>query len=263
MKFRLYGEGPAAVFLHGLPTSGLLWQEVVEVLQKEFTCVVVDLPGLGDSTLPLNGSLDPDHYAKELEMLRKQLSFPSWHIIGHDAGSTIAVHYAAQFKERTKKLVLCSPPIFPEHKVPWFFRLVRLPLIGDFLTPIVIEIFWIIGFQLAVSRRDSSTTAMIKAFRRPFTGYKGWRRFVHILRWGHPAEILAKTAASLPNITASTLILHGKNDGAIPTSFATRAAQIIPNAEVHLLNCGHFLPIDCPDALCGYVMQFLLKPGEG
>ena len=134
-----------------------------------------------------------------------------------------------------------------------------MPLVGYFFAPIVTTLLWRVGFYLAIKRRNHSTAEIIEAFRRPFTGYRGMRRFVNLTRWGDPTQVLNKTAALLPSISAPTLILHGRQDGAIPISFATRAAALIPDSELHLLDCGHFLPLSCPDALCGYLLPFLEK----
>ena len=257
MHVRLQGTGPPVLLLHGFPTSGRLWDRVVPVLEREFTCVVVDLPGLGESQ-PLEGFvLDADLYAQELERLRKELSFSSWHIVGHDAGSTIAVHYAARFSMRLNKLVLCSPPIFPEHRIPWIFRLMRTPLIGEFAALMMIRFLWRFGFHLKFMPRDKLTEDIVEAFRRPFAGFRGMKRFVHLVRWGDPVKVLAKTAALLPDITASTLILHGVDDGVIPITFATRAADIIPYGEAEFMDCGHFLPLYCAEALSERLLCFL------
>ncbi len=257
MRYELHGSGPAVLFLHGIPTCGRLWDYVVPALQHQFTCVVVDLPGMGESPPLPDGSLDPARYAQELERLRERLSIPSWHVVGHDAGSTIAVHYAAQFSERLDRLVLCSPPTFPEFRVPWFFRLIRTPLLGDCLAPLVTLLLWRIGLPSTIEPHGSSTAAMIRAFHHPFRGCRGVRRFVRLLRWGDPARVLAGTAALLPQIVAPTLVLHGKKDRSIPTSFAIRAAAIIPDAELHLIDCRHFLPLNRPERVCEYLVAFL------
>lgn len=257
MNYRLSGAGPVILFLHGIPTNSRLWDYLVQALQHKFTCLAVDLPGMGESPPLVNNSHDPTHYAQSVEELREQLAISSWHVVGHDAGATVAVHYAARFGERVNRLVLCSPPIFPEFRVPWFFRLIRLPLLGDILAPFVNFAIWHLGIQLTIKRHDHLTGQIISSFRQSFKGYRGVRRLVHIVRWGEPSQVLAQTAALLPSITAPTLILHGRKDGAIPASFATRAAAIIPHAEAHLLDDGHFLPLDCPARLCEYLSPFL------
>src|SRR5260370_42345088 len=38
------GTGPAAVFVHGLATSGALWRHVIEQVDGTTRCIAVDLP---------------------------------------------------------------------------------------------------------------------------------------------------------------------------------------------------------------------------
>ena len=38
------GAGPAAVFVHGLATSGALWRHVIERVDRTTRCIAVDLP---------------------------------------------------------------------------------------------------------------------------------------------------------------------------------------------------------------------------
>ncbi len=260
MKYQVQGSGPAVLFVHGLPTSGRLWDFVMRALQAQFRCIAVDLPGFGGSPPFEDGSLDADRYADALEELRKQLSISHWHLVGHDAGSTIAVHYAGRFGKSLDRLVLCSPPIFPEHQIPWFFRLLRSPIIGDVLAPVATELVWRVGLPKALGQVDGMTD-IIEDFRQPFSGFQGSRRLLHILRWGDPAQVLRKTAAMLSSIAAPTLIVHGKQDTAIPISFATRAAEIMPKAELHLIEAKHFIPLICPEELCKHLLLFLAEDG--
>jgi magnesium chelatase accessory protein len=257
MHVSVRGVGPAVLLLHGIPTSGRLWDEVVPCLRPDFTCVVVDLPGAGESLPLADGSLDPERYADELDLLRQRLGILRWHIIGHDAGSTIAVHYAARFGQHLVKLVLCSPPVFPDFKPPWFVRLLRAPVLGKCLAPAETPLLWRVGLAWATGRGDPAIAQIARAFGAPFTGLRGSKRFVQLLRWGELAQALGRTAALLSGITAPTLILNGQDDRAIPVSFAHRAARLIPNAKLRLLDCAHFLPLSCPDALCNAARQFL------
>lgn len=115
------GSGPPILFIHGIPTGGRLWDFVVERLESRHTCILVDLPGLG-ATPPLpDGSRDPARFAQELDMLRQELGFPSWSVVGHDAGSTVAVHFAAAYPGRTQHLILLSSPYSRSSGHPGFF----------------------------------------------------------------------------------------------------------------------------------------------
>lgn len=256
MNYWVRGSGPPILFIHGIPTSGRLWDFVVERLQDQHTCVVVDLPGFGASPPLSDGSRDPSRFAEELDILRRDLGFPSWNVVGHDAGSTIAVHFAAAFPERTRRLALLSPPLFPEFRPPWFFHLLRMPVLGEIFAPAMVLAIWNGGIQSIIERTDPALPDILESFRKPFRGLAGARRMVWLVRWGKPAEVLGRTAAMLNRISAPTLILHGRRDGAIPVSFAERASQMIPDARVLFFDSGHFLPLNVPEAVSDQLRGF-------
>ncbi|MDH5508206.1 MAG: alpha/beta hydrolase, partial [Anaerolineae bacterium] len=169
LNYTVQGIGPVVLFVHGLPTSRQLWDRVLPLLRSHFTCVAVDLPGFGRSPMLPNAKFDPDSYAHTLEELRRHLDVPSWHVIGHDAGSTIAVHYAVRYQEHLSRLVLCSPPVFPELQIPPFFRLLRVPVIGDMLALLLLPLFWRFIFPAVVQASSNSGSAanIIQAFHWP------------------------------------------------------------------------------------------------
>jgi pimeloyl-ACP methyl ester carboxylesterase len=251
----MIGKGRPVLFLHGIPTSRKLWAMVAARLQDGFTCIAADLPGMGQSPSLHDGSLDPSRYADEIESLRCRLSVEDWEIVGHDAGSTIAVHYAARYPNRVKRLVLCSPPVFPDFRIPWYFRAMRTPLAGECLVPLI-PLFWRVGLPLAVRQKGIRAREIAREFEGPFAGLDGARRFIAILRWGDPQEVLAITAELLPKIQAPTLILQGKRDGAVPPVFAFRAASVMQNAQIEMLENGHFLPLECPELVAELISRF-------
>ena len=53
-------ERPTVLFLHGFLGSSADWNDVVAALEKDFYCLVVDLPGHGDSL-----RLSPGSYTME------------------------------------------------------------------------------------------------------------------------------------------------------------------------------------------------------
>src|SRR5436305_9915522 len=173
INYWVRGTGPAILFIHGIPTGGRLWDLIVERLESEHTCVVVDLPGLGASPPLPDGSLDPGRFAQEMDTLRQELAFPSWHVAGHDAGATVAVHFAAAYPERTQRLILLSPPVFPEFQPPWFFGLLRIPLLGELLAPAIVLLIWHGGMQFIIVRRDPSLPEILESFHKPFRGWRG------------------------------------------------------------------------------------------
>ena len=56
VRWRKAGQGPALVFLHGFPLSGEAWNKVIARLADRFTCITLDLIGLGDALRRTHGS---------------------------------------------------------------------------------------------------------------------------------------------------------------------------------------------------------------
>lgn len=256
MHHHVRGSGPPVLFLHGLPTSGRLWDPVVERLAPSHTCVVVDLPGLGQSP-PLPGPPDAMRMATALETLRAELGLPAWSVVGHDAGAVVAVHYAATWPGRTVRVALLAPPIFPELQPHWGFRLLRRPLVGELLAPLVAFAIWHGGLRSLLDHPTPALDEILEDFGRPFRGRAGARRLLWLARWGEPAEVLGPTAALLPRVAAPALVLQGRRDPVVPPAFAERAARTVPAGRALLLDAGHFLPLDAPEAVCAALAPFL------
>lgn len=257
LRLTVAGSGPPVVLLHGIPAGRRLWDPLIERLASHFTCVAPDLPGMGQSPPLADGSRDPARFAAVIDALRSALGHDTWHVVGHDAGATVAVHYAAAHPERTRRLVLMAPPLFPEFRPPWFFRLLRPRGLGDLLAPLVVLAIWHGGIQSIIEPRGERTAEILASFREPFTGLAGARRLAWLVRWGNPREVLARTAAHLPSITTPTLLVAGTRDGAIPPEFTRRAARVMPAARAVFLDTGHFLPLNRPGELGEMLVAFL------
>ncbi len=108
------GRGPHVVALHGFTGNHTTWQSLVEAGQTEFTFVLVDVLGHGDSDAPS----DPARYSMDncvndlvgvLDCLEIQRA--GW--LGYSMGGRICLHLALTVPERCKSLVLegASPGI--------------------------------------------------------------------------------------------------------------------------------------------------------
>jgi pimeloyl-ACP methyl ester carboxylesterase len=116
------GSGDPVLFLHGLPTSCHLWDRVIESLCGHFTCIAVDLPGLGRTPPFPEGFRRLDAMAATIEALRIERGIEKWHIVGHDAGCAIGVEYAHRYSQRVGRLALLTPPSFPTSSLFLFLR---------------------------------------------------------------------------------------------------------------------------------------------
>src|SRR5580658_1074226 len=161
------GSGYPVLFIHGIPTSSQLWTGVIDQLVDRFTCLAVDLPGLGKSPSAGHGLKELDVLADRIEQIRVENKIDKWHVVGHDAGSAIAVHYAHRFQERVDRLALLSPAVFPDLKPFYLFRLIRIPVLGELLAPIVSAIFWNIAMRLTLETRRPESIDAVRDFRAP------------------------------------------------------------------------------------------------
>jgi pimeloyl-ACP methyl ester carboxylesterase len=244
MRILAQGAGHPVLFLHGIPTSGCLWNGIVEKLSSEFLCITADLPPQGFRNLAA--------LAAGLEDVRIEHKIDKWHVVGHDAGCAVAVHYAHRFQGRIERLALLSPSMFPELKPFYLFEVLRKPVIGEVMAPLINLLFWNVVMRLALKGKHE----VVRDFQRPFGGLRGGWRLMSLLRWGHPAEVLASIPLLLPGILAPTLIFHGSKDPAVPVAFARRACDLTPNSELILLDSGHFLPVSEPVAVAQELLRF-------
>lgn len=256
------GSGPPIVLLHGIPTCGRLWHYVVADLEGCYTCVTVDLPGFGEAPLESEDSLLLDDLAERIDGLREQLGVPSWHVIGHDAGAALAVHYAVAFPRAVGRLVLVSPPVFPQFRRIWPFQLLQKKVLGEVLAPLVIFVMWSGVLQRGLDPSRPSMREIFDAFRRPFRGLAGSRRLLRILRWGDPEDVLGQTASLLRRVQTPCLVIHGRHDGVVPPSFGERAVEHIPDARLVWLDHGHYLPLSLPEEVAFHVGPFLAADGR-
>jgi len=250
------GTGSPILFIHGIPTSRLLWSGVIDQLCGRFRCFAVDLPGLGKTPSEPYSTDYLARLAERIDAIRIKNNIAQWHVVGHDGGAAVAAQYAHSFAKNVSRLALLSPALFADLKPYYVLELLRKPIIGECLAPIVHTLFWRIAMQRAVrnlEERDSIATD----FREPFAGFCGAWHFMEVLRWGKPGEVLAHLEGILPHLLAPTLILHGLHDPAIPLSFSRRARALIPNSELVYVDCGHFIPLNRPALVANQLAAFL------
>jgi pimeloyl-ACP methyl ester carboxylesterase len=225
---------------------------------ERFSCYTLDLPGMGEEP-PTNCSLgNIDRIAQEIERLRIAAGVRRWSLVGHDAGSAIAVVYAHLFPESVNRLALISPVLFPDIRPYFLFQFLRMPILGEFVAPCIHPLIWRIAMPRACEGPDcEDSRAALTAFEGPFRGVLGPWRMMRLLRWGRPAEVLGGMPALLTKLQVPTVVLHGAKDPAIPVSFAYRTAGLIANSQLMVVDGGHFIPLNCPEIIAHGLCSFL------
>ena len=74
LHYVIGGHGDPLVLLHGWPETWYEWRHVMPAMAKNYTVIVPDLRGLGDSSKPLTG-YDGKTTAEDIHQLVAQLGF--------------------------------------------------------------------------------------------------------------------------------------------------------------------------------------------
>lgn len=106
----LGGNGPPLLLLHGYPQTHVMWHKVAPALARDFTVVVPDLRGYGDSSKPQS---DSAHFvyskratATDMVAIMERLGFPSFALAGHDRGGRVAHRLTLDHPERVSRLAV-------------------------------------------------------------------------------------------------------------------------------------------------------------
>ncbi|HMN70252.1 MAG TPA: alpha/beta hydrolase [Rhodoblastus sp.] len=94
LNVREAGDGPVAIFLHGITSNAAVWDPIILDLKDEFRCIAVDQRGHGLSDKPATGYSANDLAEDVLSLIRKLESGPAI-IVGHSLGARNGVVAAA------------------------------------------------------------------------------------------------------------------------------------------------------------------------
>jgi haloacetate dehalogenase len=110
IAYRIAGQGEPLLLLHGHPQTQAIWHKVAPYLTSQYTVVLADLRGYGDSGKP---EPDADHYLySKREMAQDQyelmlaLGFKQFSVIAHDRGARVAHRLALDHPQAIKRMVL-------------------------------------------------------------------------------------------------------------------------------------------------------------
>jgi len=261
LRYYEQGSGSVVLLIHGSGpgVSGLAnFAGNLPVLAEHHRCLVVDLPGYGQSD-----AVAGDAIAIGVEAcvaLLQALDIDSAHIIGNSLGGIVGSHLAAQHPNLVKSLVSIGGvglnifTSFPgeglnllsafvedpsrERLARWLHSMVYDPAI---VTPELLEMRYAQATEpktLATSRAIYSKE-VIAAIAR--------------MRREKPEHAIAHLAA----IEAPTLLVWGRDDRVSPLDISLIPMRLIPHCELHVFpQCGHWAMIECKERFEGLVLNF-------
>ena len=122
LDYFILGKGPVILILHGWGQNKEMMLPIANKLKKNYTCVVIDMPGFGNSEYNQESTLQ--EYCKTIhDFLLFKLHLTPKYIIGHSFGGKVGLNYYLTYK-RIKGLVFIASPILkPKRSLKFYYNL--------------------------------------------------------------------------------------------------------------------------------------------
>jgi len=253
--YRIAGDGPAVVLIHGMLNSSRHWEQVALQLADRYTVIAPDLIGHGDSAA-VRGDYSLGAHAASIRDLLTAIGIGRASVVGHSLGGGVAMQFFYQFPQRVQRLALISSGGLG-HEVGPMLRGAALPGAAALLWlathPRLHRTLWRWGEGL--ERRGVGLGDYLKATSRamrPLDRPGARRAFLQTLRAVidvRGQKVSARDRLHLLD-PIPTLIVWGERDHTIPLAHGRAAQKEIPHSRfVTLPRAAHFPHIDDPDGL--------------
>lgn len=260
--YRMAGDGPVLLLIHGIAGSSAAWREVMPVLAERYTVIAPDLIGHGHSAKPL-GDYSLGAYASGMRDLLGALGVDRATVVGQSFGGGVALQLAYQHPECVERLVLVDSGGLGR-EVSWLLRFLTLPG-SEYLMPLLFPSF-VRERGNALSRRLHARGVRMGRLAEMWNAYASLtesanrKAFVRTLRsvidpggQSVSAGDRLYLAAPLP-----TLIVWGEQDTVIPVAHAYAAHEAIPHSRLEVIaGVGHFPHVEDPGRFLEVLLDFL------
>jgi pimeloyl-ACP methyl ester carboxylesterase len=260
-------DAPVVLLPHGYPSSSFEFRHFMLALADRWRLIAPDMPGFGYSATPdpADFSYTFAGYGAFLERFVAALGLTRYVIYLHDYGSQFGFRLAMAAPERVAGLIIQNGDIYEDEfgpKYEWLTRYWQNP------TP--------------EGRAELAANVSEEGFRDEFVGELPERLVARVspdlwkLSWSlmrHPPRpeivvgIFEDQANTLADFSAMqaylrehrppTLIAWGPHDGYMPEGAARAYLRDLPDAELHLLDGGHWALETNLDEIVSLVRDFL------
>ena len=266
------GKGPPVLLLHGYPQTHVMWHKIAPRLANDFSLVLPDLRGYGDSSNPPDGE---DHFgyskratAQDQVEVMEQLGFKHFAVVGHDRGGRVAHRMALDHPERVTRLVILD--IAPTHKLyhnvskafatayyHWFFLIQPAPvpetLIGN-SAEFYLNSLLGIGRLKPHAITPEAFSEYLRCFRDPAMIHatcEDYRAAASIDLVHDDADMDRKVTCPVLALWGEKGVMHRMYD--VVAVWRERAVNVSGKA----LPCGHFLAEEAPEETLTELRSFL------
>ena len=234
--FREAGDGDPVLYLHGFPTSGYLWRDVMTPVSSSFRTIAPDMPGFGESPL-----MDRPHTWENLigwiDEFVDELGIAPVHLGVHDWGGLIGLAWACLNPDKTRSLLITNTSFRSKDEWHGLAQQWRAPGTGEEMIGGMTEE----GFRGLLSATGSMDDESISEY---WKGLSTLERRVAKLDMYRSLEfkMFEPLEPKLPEVAAKgARVVWGGADPLLHYKFALRFGKLL-GAEVTILeDVGHFL----------------------
>ncbi len=258
-------DGPVVLLLHGFPTSSHMFRNLIPALADRYHVIAPDYPGYGQSAMPdhTQFSYTFAHYATLVDGLLGQLGASSYAMYVMDYGAPVGFRLALKHPDRVSAMIVQNGNAYDEG-LRAFWDLIkaywaedtppRRDALNVLMQPATTKFQYTDGVQdlsridpdnwvhdQALLDRPGNLDIQLDLFRDYGTNVTLYPDFQAFFRARHPP----------------TLIVWGANDKIFPAEGAYPFKRDLPDAELHLLDTGHFALEDKLDVMAPLIHEFL------
>jgi pimeloyl-ACP methyl ester carboxylesterase len=260
-------DAPAVLLLHGFPTSSHMFRELIPRLADKYHVIAPDYPGFGYSGSPDHGAFPYtfEHYATIVDKLLQQLSVTKYAIYVMDYGAPVGFRLATMHPERVSAFLVQNGNAYDEG-------------IGGFWDPI--KAYWKTGapkeregirwlmlskttqWQYFNGVKDVSLVSPdARKLDQDFLDRPGNQEIQLDLFYDYRTNIplYPSWQSYFRKYKPPMLIMWGQNDEIFIAPGAAPYKRDIPDAEVHMLDTGHFALETNGAEMANWIREFLAR----
>ncbi|NLU81403.1 alpha/beta hydrolase [Rhodococcus sp. HNM0569] len=250
--YRIAGEGPAILLLHGIGDNSSTWAEIIPHLARTHTVLAPDLLGHGQSDKP-RADYSVAAYANGMRDLLTTLDIAKVTVVGHSLGGGVAMQFAYQFPHMVDRLVLVSSGGVTRDVHP-LLRLASIPVLSEaaraLRLPGAMTVVHALGTVASALHRSplrpgrhlhdaDDLVRVLRALPDP-TAYEAYLRTLRaVVDWRGQVVTMLDRCYLTEDLPVQ--LVWGHDDSVIPVSHAELAHSAMPHSRLDVFDgAGHF-----------------------
>ena len=256
------GSGPVVVCLHGNPTWGFLFRNLIAALRDDFRVIVPDHIGCGLSDQPGDVCFRAGDRIGHLEDLLAELGVGRFSLVMHDWGGPLGTGLAVRRPADVERLVYFNTTLAEMALLPGMIRRAAAPVIGRLLTQDTMQFLKLLTSFGVVQAIPEEVK---RGYLRPYRSRAGRRAiwgFVQDIPFSpsHPtAPLMDDMVARLPVLADTPVkIIWGMKDPCFHPGILRQVAARFPQADVvRVPDASHLVLEDAPGRSIAAIREFL------